>query len=340
MLAILAASHGINDFLAGWLLGGDLPTAPGWMRLPWLVVYAALAFGGQLPAAWLLGRSRRLDVWMVAALALMAATVAVRSHSAAEAILLSGVASAICHVAGGALALQLPGAARAIGWFAAPGVVGLAAGGWLARNSAAPPVWMMAAPLILLGACVALRTCWPVGSENRRADEPPAIDGHDWLMLLLLLALTLRSALWDLVQMAAVGNGPALFAVALAGAVGKVMGGWAASRWPSVRHTSAALLGACVLLEFARGHLVGLCAGVALLQSAIPSSIYLLHRSFGATPAAAAAYGLGLTVALGGLAAPAFSQAPSLVLGLAAAALAVWHFAPRGRAHPVEAGAM
>ena len=61
MLAVLAASHAVNDWLAGWLLGAGMPDATAWDRLPWLVIYAGLAFAGQLPAAGVIERAARPD---------------------------------------------------------------------------------------------------------------------------------------------------------------------------------------------------------------------------------------------------------------------------------------
>jgi hypothetical protein len=88
------------------------------------------------------------------------------------------------------------------------------------------------------------------------------------------------------------------------------------------------LLVSCVLLQWARERLLGICLGVALLQSAIPPAIVLLHRSFGATRARAAAYGFGMTVAVGGLVWPLQGTLPVCAAGLAiAAGLMIW----RGR---------
>ena len=70
MLVLLAASHGVNDFLAGWLLGGQMPAASAWDRLPWLAIYAGLAFAWQVPAAWLMDRAPRQDRWLAGAQAI------------------------------------------------------------------------------------------------------------------------------------------------------------------------------------------------------------------------------------------------------------------------------
>ncbi len=332
MLALLAASHGVNDFLAGWLLGGEFPAASAWDRLPWLVIYAALAFAGQLPVAWLMDRTSRQDRWLAGALVLMIGAVGARAISPGLAVVFSGVASAFCHVSGGALALQLPRGERALGWFSAPGILGLTLGGWLGHTHGDLSPWSALGPALLLAGWAALRPCWPRAETAEGRVAAPGVDAHDGLMMLILLALTLRSALWDLVQVVPLNDPSVVFAIALSAGFGKVLGGWMIARWPTVRHVSLTLLVSCLLLDLARGHLAGLCAGVALLQSTIPASIVLLHRSFGTSAARATAYGLGLTVALGGLVIPARMNYLSTLLAVAASALVLlWCAPPRER---------
>ncbi len=325
MLAVLAASHGVNDFFAGWLLGGGGSDGTSWGRFGWPTVYAALAFAGQLPAAWVIERARRPDRWLAIALALLPAAICAGAISFGTAVVLSGIASALCHVAGGALALQLPRGERAIGWFSAPGIVGLTFGGWLGHTLGNVSVWTVVLPLALLGGWAVLRAHWPVQAPVVPTRTESPFDAHDGLMLLLLLALTLRSVLWDLVQLTALDDPRVLFALALSAGAGKIMGGHAAARRCSARDTSIALLGACFLLELARWHLGFLCAGVAVLQGTIPAAIVELHRTFGSTPARATAYGLGLTVALGGLALPILPTVSAALMALAVATLLlVW----------------
>ena len=332
MLVLLAASHGVNDFLAGWLLGGEMPASSAWDRLPWLVIYAALAFAGQLPAAWLMDRSPRQDRWLAGALVLMVVAVFARAISPGLAVIISGVASAFCHVAGGALALQLPQGERALGWFSAPGIVGLTIGGWLGHHSGAVALWAALLPAVLLVGWWALRRHWPAEAAAESRASAPGVDAHDGLMLLLLLALTLRSALWDLVHMARLHDPQVVFAVVASAAFGKILGGWMIARWPTVRQVGATLLVSCLLLDFGRGNLASLCAGVALLQSTIPSSIVLLHRAFGTSAARASAYGLGLTVAIGGLVIPLQLNFVAVLLAVAGAALLMlWRASRRER---------
>jgi hypothetical protein len=238
-------------------------------------------------------------------------------------VILSGVASAFCHVAGGAIALQLPRGERAIGWFSAPGILGLTLGGWLGSTQGPLAGWVALLPLGLVIGCLALRHRWPKFEADAGPIPTPGVDAHDGLMMLILLALTLRSAVWDLVQVARSADPHVLLAVAASAAVGKVLGGWMISRWPTVRQVSLTLIVSCLLLEFARQSLLGLCAGIALLQSTIPASIVLLHRSFGTSATRASAYVLGLTVALGGLVIPLHPDITTTLLAVAVAALAL-----------------
>lgn len=332
LVVLLAGSHGVNDFLAGWLLGGEMPASSAWDRLPWLVIYAALAFAGQLPAAWLMDRSARHDRWLAGSLVLMITAVFVRAFSPGVAVIVSGIASAFCHVAGGAIALRLPQGERALGWFSAPGIVGLTVGGWLGQHSGPLMLWAVALPAAFLLGWWLLRPNWPAGEAEENRVPTPSVDAHDGLMLILLLAITLRSALWDLVHIAHLHDPQVVFAVVASAAFGKILGGWMIARWPTVRQVGATLLVSCLLLDFGRGNLVSLCAGVALLQSTIPSSIVLLHRAFGTSAARASAYGLGLTVAVGGLVIPLQANFVAVLLAVGVVALLMlWRASRRER---------
>ena len=182
---------------------------------------------------------------------------------------------------------------------------------------------------MLIAGWAALRLHWPRAQAGEGEAAAPGVDAHDGLMLLILLALTLCSALWDLVQVTQLNDPAVVFAIALSAACGKVLGGWMITRWPTERQVSLTLLTSCLLLDLGRGYWIGLCMGVALLQSTIPASIVLLHRSFGTSAARASAYGLGLTVALGGLVMPMQASYLALLLAVAASALLLLWRAPR-----------
>src|SRR5947208_3351510 len=106
-------------------------------------------------------RSPRRHAWLVGAIVTMIGAVVAWKISPGAAVILSGVASAFCHVAGGAIALQLPRVERALGWLSAPGVIGLTLGGWLGSTQGELAPWVALLPMALLGGCLALRDRWP-----------------------------------------------------------------------------------------------------------------------------------------------------------------------------------
>jgi FSR family fosmidomycin resistance protein-like MFS transporter len=292
------------------------------------------------------------------------------------AVLLAGLGSAAFHVGGGALALcATRGRASGPGLFAAPGVVGLAAGGALAI-AGYTQVWPWLALLGGLLAAIGLLRLpeLPYGdrsaeSRNRRtglrqssAGDPPsragegeprieqglsaaglpassfeahaAFEGHDLVMLVLLAGIALRSLVWSAAQFLVAGRSDALLALALAAAVGKILGGLLADRVGWRRYITFALLLAAPLLAGAGQNLWLLLPGVALLQSVTPAALAATWRLLPRYPATAAGLALGLAVAAGGLPQtvgllPLLSSPLLLGVALLAAALALRRGLPR-----------
>jgi MFS transporter, FSR family, fosmidomycin resistance protein len=131
---ILGLAHGVADGAAGLLLGG-LPHAMPLERVALLVLlYNALAFGGQPLLGLIADRLGRPRAAALAGLLLLAGALLLGRQPIA-AVALAGLGSAAFHIGGGALALcATRGRAAGPGLFAAPGVVGLAAGGALAAG--------------------------------------------------------------------------------------------------------------------------------------------------------------------------------------------------------------
>ena len=128
----LGVAHGFSDCTAGLILGAQA-AAGGWAELSgYFLLYNLLAFGGQLPAGMLIDRFSDPRKAVSLALGLVAGGLLLLGPSPLLAILLIGSGSAVFHVAGGSIALLLwPGKARGAGIFAAPGVLGLALGGFV-----------------------------------------------------------------------------------------------------------------------------------------------------------------------------------------------------------------
>lgn len=297
----LGAAHALSDCCAGYLVW-QLPDEGSWLPAAgMLLLYNVLAFGGQLPAGvWL---DRRADARSVAvfSLLLMALALLVQPWSSLMAVLLAGLGSALFHVAGGSIAMQaLPAQAGGLGVFAAPGVTGLALGGWLAWLQVVATPWLAAG--LGLFALVGWRLLPRASAQmGMRAAEPEGFDRHDAWMALLLLAIGLRSAVWNLVELLQGREQEMLIAVAVAATCGKLVGGFLADWIGWRRYALLALAIAAPLLHFGAQKSWLFLPGVALLQSATPATLAMMRRLLPGQSGTATGLCLGLAVALGGI---------------------------------------
>jgi FSR family fosmidomycin resistance protein-like MFS transporter len=137
-ILILAIGHGLNDFIAGYFLGRLVQLKTDMLQIGLgLFLYNLIAFGGQYPVALLLEKWGKPKQLLLIAYGLNVLAVALFILSPQLSIVLAGVASAIYHVAGGTVCAE-ENKAFNIGLFAAPGVAGLIAGGYLAYTG---PTW-------------------------------------------------------------------------------------------------------------------------------------------------------------------------------------------------------
>lgn len=339
----LGVGHCISDGAAGWMIGALAGHLPPPQLGALVLLYNLLAFGGQVPAGLLVDRVGRARLFAVGSLALMAAALLLLAGDGVAGALLpiglAGVASALFHVAGGAIALRSNGGrAAAIGLFAAPGVLGLAAGGLIAASAVDPRpalVWLLGA--VALAIC-ALRA--PVSPPAARpasqtgASHTPQLDGHDLVMIALLAAIALRSLVWNVVSLLAEGRHELLLGLALAATIGKIVGGPLADRVGWRRYVCSALLLAAPLLALGGGQIAALLLGVALLQSATPAAIAMTYRLLPRAPATVAGLTFGAAIAAGGVPlqiadlTPLLRAPPLLAAALLVAAL-IGHIATR-----------
>jgi FSR family fosmidomycin resistance protein-like MFS transporter len=337
----LGLAHGVADGAAGLLLG-RLPGAYAAGEVALLVLlYNVLAFGGQPLVGLLTDQLRRPRLVALLGIGLQAAGLVGFARWPAAAVAVTGLGSACFHAAGGALALcATQGKAAGAGVFAAPGVIGLALGGYLALTRAAP-VWPFLALLGLLALAVAAlgEPALPYVSAAR---DEPIFERHDLIMIALLGGIALRSLVWTTLQYVFAARVDVLVLLALAATLGKVLGGVLADRLGWRRYTLLALGGAAALLTVGQNNLLLTLGGVALLQSATPAALAATLRLLPRQPATAAGLGLGLAIAAGGLplmlgAGGMLSSPPLLALASAAAGAAcllalTWL---RGRPRPV-----
>lgn len=296
--AFPALLHGVNDLCAGYLLArysADLPEA-----ITGFLVYGLLAFGGQLPVGmWLDQQPHLVKRTLVVAGGLLALTALLAGMGwLMAAIVVAGFASAAVHVAGGTMAMEGDDGTRT-GMFAAPGVLGLATGGWMGAQFPELQLFVLIG-IALLGpalAILAVRT----HSHTSAPAPAPAWEAHDGWMLLLLGAIAFRSLAWNVVDALAGGNHQILLGLALAAFVGKLAGGWLGTRI-GLRQTTWALLGgALTCFAVARRLPEALYAGVSLLQAATPTMLIALRNLMPRRPSAAAGLAFGTAILVGGL---------------------------------------
>lgn len=334
--ALLGLAHGVSDGAAGLLLGALSPLMPPAQVGVLVLFYNLLAFGGQPVAGLLADRMRRPRAAALAGLTLMCFALFLFVWEPRAAILFAGLGSAAFHVGGGALALCATREGNQIhaagpGLFAAPGVIGLALGGGLAATGHVI-LWPFMAALLALIGVIALRPSPALPYLVRKQDEP-VFEGHDFIMLAMLIAIALRSAVWNIFQIVLAGRIEVLVILALAAALGKALGGIMADRVGWRRWTMGALVTAAPLLAFGGQRVEALVIGVALLQSATPSMLAMMAQTSPRYPATAAGLALGLAIAIGGvpfLAGPTlFLGGPPIILILIGSAVVVFWFAIR-----------
>ena len=118
-------------------------------------------------------------------------------------------------------------------------------------------------------------------------------------MILLLIIITLRSAIWNVFQLLHENNYHWLVWIALAAVTGKLAGGWLADRigWRFYAFTS--LLLAMPLLTFFKKDLVLFCIGIGLLQSGIPATTAMLLQAMPGQKERSVALSFGTAIILG-----------------------------------------
>jgi FSR family fosmidomycin resistance protein-like MFS transporter len=298
----LGIGHGFSDAAAGYLMGNlthqaDLSQIGGVVML-----YNVLAFGGQLPVGMWLDRLGRYKETAVISLSLMIVALGFLETNVWMFTALAGISSAFFHVAGGGITLMsFPQRAGFVGIFSAFGVMGLALGGWAAAMN-----WGWVQYVLMSGlGVVFLFLLWakyPSFQKKMTATkEQPLLDSHDYLMILLLVAIAMRSAVWNFIQLLYAQQYEWLLYIALAAMMGKLVGGWLTDRIGWRLYTLTSLMMAIPALTWGYRKLFWLMLGTGLLQSVTPVSVIALQRIFPKLPATVSGAAFGLAIALGGI---------------------------------------
>lgn len=294
-LLLLGLAHGVSDASAGWLLGhaalGD-PAGVLWLAL----LYNLIAFGLQPLAGLLADQLRRPRLVAATGLGLTALGLTAASLDPRLPVALAGLGSMAFHAGAGALAISAtPGRASGPGLFAAFGVLGLTLGSLGgAAGLPARTLWIALPALLLLIAVPA----WPAARPAPAAGGRPALE---WIAVVLLTAVVLRSTVWTALQYAALGRAGAAVLLAAAALTGKLLGGPLADRFGWRRWATGALAAAAFLLAFGQPVWWIELLGAALLQSATPLSLAAVGRALPGRPGLAASLALGAAILLGGV---------------------------------------
>ena len=226
---ILGIGHGINDCIAGYILGALYYQGHSLFQLGiFILLYHLIAFGGQLPFARILEHKFQPKRYLLACFSLLIGALIFLDISPELAIVFSGVASAIIHVTGGVEAIGKNEKAFGIGIFASPGIIGLIGGGFMASagiNFVLPGILVCFSYLTVLS-----RFFTPSKSLIHSEKKQATIEGHDVLMAIILTIICLRSFIWDIIQMVERENYNALAIIAVAAMCGKIIGGFAADK--------------------------------------------------------------------------------------------------------------
>jgi FSR family fosmidomycin resistance protein-like MFS transporter len=324
---VLGLAHGVADGATGYLLG-YLPDRLVTLQVGLLVLlFNGLAFGSQPLVGLFADRIKRPTLVAIAGLLLHSLGLLSVPWQPALAVALAGMGSAAFHVGGGALAVNATkGRAVGPGIFAAPGVIGVAVGGALAITGQSVS-WLFLILLLILAAIIWLQPqpALPYRRQPQNHQPDNVFEGHDAVMLLLLLAIALRSVVWTTFQFLLEGQVNILLILGLSAAIGKIVGGvmgdWIGWR----RWAFLALIGASVLLTWAEDSVAALAIGLALLQSATPIALAATAQLIPSKPAFASGLALGFAITIGGLP-PMMGLSPRMgsppvvtVIGLAAA---------------------
>lgn len=299
----LGIFHGLNDMTAAYWLGRyAADSVPDAMQL--FVLYNLLAFGGQFVLAGLMpgkairGRSFQVIGGLLACAWLSGSTL---PHLT---IIGLGLLSAVFHLFGGVYVLRLyAGSASHAGLFSAPGVLGIAiAGVCVVHGVSATAIGLLAAGIIL-GLLVLLRLPdLPAIWLKAQPEVNGHFDRHDWAMLLLLLAVVLRSGIWNIVFSSSQHFAIEPLWLAVAACCGKGLGGLMTLWLPQKRLINVLLV--ILILSFAVGYVfnqwLSLLIGVFCLQALNPLTWVMLEQVHLKNPLYSTSLSLGLLLLLGG----------------------------------------
>lgn len=291
--------HGVNDFVAGYMLANFAFTNSYSDSITMLVVYAMLGFGGQLPLGFLLDKQKQIKPFAIISISLLLLSSAFYFIDPYTAIIITGIAGAGIHVTGGSICLHThEDKSGPLGIFTAPGVLGLTLGSILGNISSSYLLIAMSG-VIILTVLIFKNGIPAYQAQNKKKGSQ--LDTHDWIMLSILLIMCFRSFIYDIINSSILQFEHGILVLGISAFLGKIIGGFIADKigWSKFVYITLPL--AFIMFQFGKENLYAIAFGIACLQSSVPLTLLLMSRSLPVFPATASAISLGTSVALAGL---------------------------------------
>lgn len=304
--------HGCNDFASGFMLS-FLMIHQSNSSLIFILLYSILAFGGQLPLGLWLDKTQQLKDLSLFSLALLLFSLIIFLLHPLSGIILIGIASAGIHVAGGTVCLILhENKSGPLGLFTSPGVLGLTIGIFCGNSSSL--ILLFPFLIAAIFTWLVFKKVFPVYLKQNN-NQQKLLDHHDYLMLGILLFMTFRSFIFDVVNYLSQQSENGLLIIGVAAFIGKMGGGFAADKvgWKTWIYITLPL--SFILFQFGKENIYMIAFGIACLQSSVPLTIMLMHKSIPSMPGSATALSLGTCILIAGI--PLYAMKSNSILTIA-----------------------
>ena len=173
--------HGINDWVAGYMLATFTLYNEPKNGMLMLIVYAIIGFGGQLPVGMWLDATRSFKTFSKAALLLLLLSPVAWFINPFAGIIVAGFSSAFVHVTGGAVCLvSSNNKVGPLGLFTAPGALGLALG---SISGSLSQYWLLVPVVAVL--LISLFLLQQKSDTIFVTTQPSKalLDSHDWIFV-------------------------------------------------------------------------------------------------------------------------------------------------------------
>ena len=176
--------HGLNDFVAGYMLANFTYTHQYKDAVTALIIYAIIGFGGQLPVGFWLDKQKQIKPFASVSIVFLLLAIAFYFIDTFVAIIITAIAGAGIHVTGGAVCLQVnENKSGPLALFTAPGVLGLTLGGFLGNISS---LYLIIPALAVIFLAIKIFYSGLPLYQAQNKNHASQLDKHDFMMLGIL----------------------------------------------------------------------------------------------------------------------------------------------------------